>query len=55
LSDIFTSLPIPSASQFVGSSGQMKLRVTWAPINDEDPTQDGWLHYVDVVRWFVSP
>ena len=36
---------------YVGPSGEMKLRVTWGPINDEDPSQDGWLHYVDLIQW----
>ncbi|HMS56471.1 MAG TPA: hypothetical protein PKA27_13825 [Fimbriimonadaceae bacterium] len=34
---------------YVDSTGAAKLRITWAPINDEDATQDGWLHSLDMV------
>ena len=30
-------------------------RVEWHPINDEDPSQDGWAHQIDVARWSVGP
>ncbi|HMS53899.1 MAG TPA: hypothetical protein PKA27_00735 [Fimbriimonadaceae bacterium] len=32
---------------YVGAEGQIASRVRWSPINDEDPSQDGWLHTVD--------
>lgn len=35
-------------------TGDVRARVTWSPINDEDPSQDGWLHAVDQVSWTVS-
>ena len=35
-------------------TGAVRARVTWSPINDEDPSQDGWLHAVDQVSWTVS-
>ena len=36
-------------------SGLMRAQVTWDPINDEDPAQDGWLQFVDQVVWLVNP
>jgi hypothetical protein len=39
-------------SRFIRSSDkQVKTRVLIGPINDEDPSQDGWLHYWDVITW----
>lgn len=35
------------------ADGQVKVRFHWQPINDEDPSQDGWLHRLDYVRWRV--
>lgn len=32
---------------YVGVNGEIGSRVRWSPINDEDPSQDGWLHTVD--------
>ena len=32
-------------------AGQMTLRLHWQPINDEDPSQDGWGHLVDRVSY----
>ncbi|HMS54731.1 MAG TPA: hypothetical protein PKA27_04970 [Fimbriimonadaceae bacterium] len=42
-----------SGSQFINSGGLLKSKVRWSPINDEDPSQDGWLHSLDVARWNV--
>ncbi|HMS54347.1 MAG TPA: hypothetical protein PKA27_03010 [Fimbriimonadaceae bacterium] len=39
-----------SAATYVSGSGGMNGRVTWMPINDEDPSQDGWLHTVDMFK-----
>lgn len=37
--------------RFVPITGQdFYARVTWAPVNDEDPAQDGWLHSLDQIR-----
>lgn len=41
-----------AGTQFI-DAGMLKSKVRWAPINDEDPSQDGWLHNVDVARWNV--
>lgn len=44
------------ASAFVDPATRaMTARLRWTPINDEAPAQDGWLHSVDMVRWFVAP
>lgn len=43
-----------AAAQYVSSSGQVKVRFSWAPINDEDPAQDGWLQSIDVLSWLLE-
>lgn len=35
--------------------GNLKVRLAFAPINDEDPAQDGWLHEVDQLVWTAVP
>lgn len=42
------------AANFVDLNGVMVARLTWRPINDEDPSQDGWLHLIDLVHWSVK-
>jgi hypothetical protein len=44
-----------NALRFKGPGGQVMARLTWGPINDEDPSQDGWLHNIDVARWEITP
>ena len=44
-----------AAGAHVSATGAMTARVTWAPVNDEDPSQDGWLQDVDQVKWTVTP
>ena len=39
------SVPRARANQTV------RARISWNPINDEDPSQDGWLHYLDYFAW----
>nr|HMS57145.1 hypothetical protein [Fimbriimonadaceae bacterium] len=52
LNDVaFTALITNNPGRFVSDLGELKGRVTWAPINDEDPSQDGWLHSLDLVGW----
>lgn len=41
-----------NTASYIDPLGVMRLRVIWGPINDEAPTQDGWLHSIDLVRWF---
>lgn len=53
--DRFVQVILPTPAQFVGPNREIQYRVTWTPINDEDPTQDGWLHRLDTVRWFLAP
>lgn len=43
------------AGAAVGSSGELASMVEWYPINDEDPSQDGWIHCVDQATWVVVP
>ena len=40
---------------FVGPVGELRSRLTWDTINDEDPAQDGWLHRVDLANWTAIP
>lgn len=40
-----------NAAHFVNGAGQTKMRFKWSPINDEAPTQDGWLHEIDFMEW----
>lgn len=35
------------------TSGQVRITLSWFPLNDEDPSQDGWLHMIDFVNWRV--
>lgn len=42
-----------NAGAYVSPSGGLRSRVTWQPINDEDPSQDGWLQCVDFGQWSV--
>lgn len=45
-----------TANNYINSTtGQVRGLVTWTPINDEDPAQDGWLHNVDLASWRVKP
>lgn len=52
-----TSLTVTSAtpSLFIEEGGVVRARVRWAPINDEDPAQDGWLHRIDRMEWSLIP
>lgn len=34
---------------------QVAVMIRWQPINDEDPSQDGWLHNVDQIFWSIEP
>lgn len=38
-------------ASYVSNAGQVLARIKWAPINDEDPSQDGWLHSIDLAKW----
>lgn len=41
-----------NANHFVNAgSGAISARITWSPINDEDPSQDGYEHRLDLVTF----
>jgi len=42
------------ASAFVDVNGAIKAKVSWQPINDEAPSQDGWVHQIDVAKWYLA-
>ncbi|HMS53800.1 MAG TPA: choice-of-anchor B family protein [Fimbriimonadaceae bacterium] len=44
-----------NVGNFVDAQGNLRIRLSFAPINDEDPAQDGWLHSVDQVNWTAVP
>lgn len=44
-----------NADAYTSAAGRMYMRVVQSPINDEDPSQDGWLSYVDRAYWFINP
>lgn len=46
---------VNNPSKFIDQFGNMKLRLQWYPINDEEPAQDGWLDEVDEITWTVDP
>lgn len=45
------ALNIPLGLNFVPADGVVRARVQFAPINDEDPSQDGWLARIERLRW----
>lgn len=51
----FTANLTTTAGAHVGPSGELRSEVSWAPINDEDPAQDGWVHHLNLVKWTVTP
>ncbi|HMS54648.1 MAG TPA: hypothetical protein PKA27_04545 [Fimbriimonadaceae bacterium] len=56
LTDVTTTASITSdTGRYIDSATrQTRARLAWAPINDEDPSQDGWLHAIDFVIWSVE-
>jgi hypothetical protein len=46
---------VNTPSKYIDNYGFMKMRLQWSPVNDEDPSQDGWLDQVDEVTWTVNP
>lgn len=45
--DHHMSAVLAGAANWIGPDGRVQVRVSWQPVNDEDPSQDGWLHSVD--------
>ncbi len=43
-----------NAGRLVSDEGLMRSQVSWQPINDEDPSQDGWLLLADYAHWNIS-
>ena len=54
-SDTKFELSTSSASYVKATTREMKARATWAPVNDEDPSQDGWLQLINMANWSVAP
>lgn len=44
---------IGSAATNVGPQGQLGALLEWQPINDEDPSQDGWAICIDLASWTI--
>lgn len=45
----------PSIGTYVGPGGTCKAQISTVPINDEDPSQDGWLTNLDRWEWVMVP
>ena len=53
---LHTTTLMGSAPNYVDPmTGEVRARVHWEPINDEDPAQDGWPLMVDEISWTVTP
>jgi choice-of-anchor B domain-containing protein len=44
-----------STMDYVAANGDLRARVVFSPVNDEDPSQDGWLHSIDLFTWTAIP
>lgn len=57
LQDSVSEVMITSnVTRFINQSTRaMEATLAWAPINDEDPAQDGWLHSTDRAIWRIFP
>lgn len=51
--DLTTTITTSNMS-YVSGTGAVKARIRWTPINDEDPSQDGWALNTDLVSWKLS-
>lgn len=49
-----TTTVTSNPGRFVSDDRDMRVRISWNPINDEDPAQDGWLHNADFAEWTVN-
>lgn len=49
----FQTATAAEAADYVSATGQVKMRIDFAPINEEDPSQDGWLHCLEQVEVFA--
>ncbi|HMS54194.1 MAG TPA: hypothetical protein PKA27_02230 [Fimbriimonadaceae bacterium] len=44
-----------ASALYVAANGTVEVRLTWNPINDEDPATDGWLMSLDAARLEFTP
>lgn len=44
-----------NVGNYVGGAGEVRARLTWSPVNDEDPASDGWILWTDLLYWTVEP
>jgi hypothetical protein len=44
-----------AADPFINAATYAHASLKWQPINDEDPSQDGWEHRVDQIQFFEYP
>ena len=49
--DNLTTSQVATPAAFIKADKEVKARVSFGPINDEDPAQDGWTHEIDMARW----
>ncbi|HMS54647.1 MAG TPA: hypothetical protein PKA27_04540 [Fimbriimonadaceae bacterium] len=56
-SDVLSQIVITSnPARFVqATTKRMEAYLAWSPINDEDPSQDGWLQSTDWIQWRIYP
>lgn len=50
----WTTTKLTNATQFQRLDGMVQALISWQPINDEDPAQDGWLHGIDLIYWLFE-
>lgn len=51
----FIDIPMTTdINQFIGAGRSVWARLQWQPVNDEDPAQDSWPHFVDMARWTIK-
>lgn len=43
-----------SSDAHVDANGDVSARISWQPINDEDPAVDGWIHCIDQAYWTIQ-
>jgi hypothetical protein len=50
----FNVASVANPTQYVGPNQRVRSALEWNPINDEDPSQDGWLQSIDFFAWRVQ-
>ena len=51
---VFDAVVSTGASSYTDENGNLESRIIWGPVNDEDPSQDGWLLCVDQAVWILE-